>query len=610
MERLSHFFEGVGLRDVYRIYRLSVPHVKTYWKRFALAYLALFAATIMNLLKPWPLKLIFDYILLNKPMPHRIMFLTAMAGNEKMTLLAILCTSIVVIFFLEGLFTFTRKYFMASAGERAINDIRQQVFGHLQMLQSGTGRSADFVVRLTSDIDALKLLLTQHTQTFVNYFATFTGIAVTMFLLDRQLTLLALAVTPPLYLISLYFSVKVAELTRMKREKESELASFVQETMTSKEVVQAFAREEQEKKRFEEEIGGSLDASLKSIRVSKGFGRTVEVIIAVGTALVVYLGARRALAGHITPGDLIVFVSYLRELYKPVGGLSELIIDFSSSLVSGGRVAEILETKVSVAEAPDAREAPPFTGEVVFEEVTFGYVPGEPVLHDLSFKAASGAMLALIGSSGTGKSTVVNLLLRFHDPWRGRVLIDGQDIRRYTLKSLREQISVVLQEPLLFPRTIRENIAYGKPEASFEDIAAAAKAAQAHDFIMRLPGGYDTPLKEGANNLSGGQRQRIALARAILKNAPLFVLDEPVAGLDALTEERLTETLDRLMRGKTSFVIAHRFSTVMRAELILMIEEGRIVEQGTHEQLLAGSERYRQLYNLQMPESSEQGGAQ
>jgi ABC-type multidrug transport system fused ATPase/permease subunit len=343
---------------------------------------------------------------------------------------------------------------------------------------------------------------------------------------------------------------------------------------------------------------------LKSIRVSKGFGRTVEVIIAIGTALVVYLGARRVLAGSITPGDLIVFVSYLRELYKPVGGLSELIIDFSSSLVSGGRVAEILDTKVSVAEAPDAGEAPPFKGEVVFERVTFGYLPGEPVLQDLSFKANPGAMLALIGSSGTGKSTVVNLLLRFHDPWTGRILIDGQDIRRYTLKSLREQISVVLQEPLLFPRTIRENISYGNPEASFEDLIAAAKAAQAHDFIIRLPDGYDTSLKEGGANLSGGQRQRIALARAILKNAPLFVLDEPVAGLDAITETKLTETLDPLMRGRTSFVIAHRFSTVMRAELILMIEEGRILEQGTHEQLLSRSERYRHLYDLQVPGSS------
>ncbi len=221
------------------------------------------------------------------------------------------------------------------------------------------------------------------------------------------------------------------------------------------------------------------------------------------------------------------------------------------------------------------------------------------MLHDLSFKAKAGERVALIGSSGTGKSTVVNLLLRFYDPWRGRIMIDGTDIRRYTLKSLRQQISVVLQEPLLFRRTIRENIAYGKPEAGLEEITAAAKAAQAHDFIMRLPGGYETFLKEDGANLSGGQRQRIALARAILKNAPILVFDEPVTGLDAETEAKLYETEDRILKGKTVFIIAHRFSTIMRADLILMIEEGRIVEQGTHEQLMVGSDRYRKLYDLQ-----------
>ena len=257
------------------------------------------------------------------------------------------------------------------------------------------------------------------------------------------------------------------------------------------------------------------------------------MIIALGTAIVVYLGARGVLAGHITPGDLLVFISYLRDLYKPVGGLSELMIDFSGSLVGGERVAEILETEVKVTDAPDAVDAPPFRGEVIFENVTFAYDPGIPVLQNLSFKASPGERVALIGSSGTGKSTIVNLLLRFYDPAEGGILIDGQDIRCYTLKSLREQISVVLQEPVLFHRTVRENIAYGKPEASFEEIVNAAKMAQAHDFIVRLSHGYDTLVSGGGTNLSGGQRQRMALARAILKNAPIFILDEPTSGLDA-----------------------------------------------------------------------------
>ncbi len=603
---LSHFLGPSELGGIPDVYRIFAPNLRRHWQRFALAYLALFAAMVMNLLKPWPLKLVFDYILLNKPMPGRIMFLSAMAGHEKLNLLIILCVGIVGIYFLEGLFTFTRKYFMAGAGERTINDIRQQVYGHLQMLESGTGRSADFVVRLTSDIDSLKLLLTQHVQTLVNYLLTFAGIAVTMFLLDWELTLVALAVTPPLYIISLHFSVKVADLTRKKRDKESEVASLVQETVASKEVVQAFAREEQEKKRFAEEIAESMDASLETMKVSKGFGRMVEVIMAIGTALVVYFGVRRALEGYITPGSLIVFVSYLRDLYKPVGGLSQLIIDLSSSLVCGKRIAELLETKIGVVEASDAVEAPPFKGEVIFEHVTFGYDPGGPVVEDLSFKATPGETIALIGASGTGKSTIVNLLLRFYDPWAGRILIDGNDIRSYTLKSLREQISVVLQEPLLFHRTVRENILYGKPDASSEELEDAGKAAQAHDFIIRLPEGYNTFLKEAGANLSGGQRQRIALARAILKSAPIFILDEPVTGLDAETEAKLSKTLDRLMKGKTSFIIAHRFSTIIKADLILMIEEGRVSEQGTHEQLLARSYRYRQLYDLQKMKSSRQ----
>jgi ATP-binding cassette, subfamily B, bacterial len=604
MQERPHLLEGITLRDIKRVYSAFAPHVRKYRRRFALAYLALLAATAMNLLKPWPLKIVFDYILLNKPMPHWIKLASSAAGDGKLILLAVLCAGIVVIFCLEGLFTFTRKYFMASGGEKAINDIRQRVFGHLQMLEHRAERSADLVVRLTSDIDSLKLLLTQHIQTFVNYFFTFVGIGVTMFLMDWQLTLSALAVAPPLYLISYYSSARVAELTRQKRTKESQVASLVQETVTSKDIVQAFAREEQEKKRFAEESQESLDAALERVRVSKGFGRTVEVIIAIGTAVVVYLGARRVLAGIITPGDLIVFVSYLRDLYKPVGGLSELMIDLSSSLICGERVAEILEVRVKVADAPDAIDAPPFRGDVVFENVAFAYEQDQAVLTDLSFKANPGEMVALIGSSGTGKSTIVNLLLRFHDPLEGRILIDGEDIRRYTLKSLREQISVVLQEPMLFHRTIRENIAYGRPEAGFEEIVNAAKAAQAHDFIVRLSDGYDTFVQEGGSNLSGGQRQRIALARAIVKNAPIFIFDEPVTGLDAGTEAKLNETLTRLMKGKTNVVIAHRFSTIMRADLILMIEEGRIAEQGTHERLLAKSDRYRQLYNLQGPDQS------
>ncbi len=598
-DKTSKTTGGIRPRDVYRVYRVLIPHVKTYWKRYLVAYFALLASVLMNLLKPWPLKLILDHILLNKPLPRQLLFLNPLAGHDKPALLAILSLGIVAIFFLEGVFTFARTYFITGAGECTMNDLRQQIFGHLQMIGHGGNGSGDLVVRLTTDINSLKQMLTRYIQTLANFVFTFVGTVVTMLFMDWRLTLQALLVVPPLYVLSLYFSARIKALTRKKREKESEVASLVQETMTSKDVVQAFAREEQEKKRFAEETTESLKATLGSMKVSRGFERAVQFLTAIGTALVVYFGALRVLAGHSTPGELIVFVSYLGDLYRPVGGFSDLILSFTAALVGGERVAEILETEIKVVDAPDAREAPPLKGEVIFERVTFGYEPDEPVLQDLSFSVKPGQLVALVGTSGTGKSTLVNLLLRFFDPWEGRILIDGEDIRRYKVKSLREQISVVLQDPLLFRRTVRENIAYGKPEASPEEIMAAAKAAQAHEFIMKLANGYDTFLDERGGNLSGGERQRIALARSILKNVPIFILDEPVTGLDADTEAKLNVTMNRLMAGKTTFVVAHHFSTILKADLILMIEEGRIVQQGRHEQLMAASDRYRRLYELQ-----------
>jgi ATP-binding cassette, subfamily B, bacterial len=404
---------------------------------------------------------------------------------------------------------------------------------------------------------------------------------------------------PPLYVMSFRFSRKVEVLEKTKRAKESEVASIVQETMTSMPVVQAFTQEDQERQRFAKATDESLMADLKKIRLSRTVRRAVQLLMASGTALVIWYGASRALVGEVTPGDLIVFAAYLKDLYGPIGGFSELVMDFLSAVVGSERIAAIIGTDMTVKDSPHAITAPPYEGAVTFEDVTFGYTPGEPVLQHLSFTVKPGQTLALVGFSGTGKSTIVNLLLRFFDPWQGRILIDGQDIRRFTLESLRRQMSVVLQESILFRRTIGENIAYGNPQARFEDIVAAAKAAQAEDFIMKLAHGYDTLVSERGINLSGGQRQRLALARAILRNAPMLILDEPVTGLDAMTESQLHTTLVRLMQGKTTFVIAHRLSTIQKADVILVIDEGKVIERGTHAELLAQSNLYHHLYSLQ-----------
>lgn len=590
------------LRSVRTIYSTFGLHIKTYWKWFLFAYVGLLGTVLMNLIKPWPLKLIFDYILLDKPLPDTMASISTIGSRDSLTLLTIVCLGIVLLAVFESLFSYTNKYFIAAAGHSMINDVRQRVFEHLQILPQsfhGASRSGDLVVRLTSDINALKKLLINSVEDLAKYGLTFASIIVMMLWMDWQLTLIAFAIVPLLYVLSFRFSGKVKVVAKQKRRKESAVASIVQETVTSMAVVQAFTQESREKKRFAKENDESLQADLTKTRLAGIFRRTVQILMAIGTALVVWYGARRVLAGGMTPGDLIVFMAYLRNLYSPIGGFSELLMNFTSDLVGGERVAEILKTDSTVRDAPDAIPAPPIRGEVAFEHVTFGYDPEKRVLQDLSFAAKPGYTVALVGSSGTGKSTVINLLLRFFDPWHGRVLIDGQDIRRFTLQSLRSQMSVVLQEPILLRRTIRENIAYGKPHARMEEIVAAAQTAQADDFILQLPQGYETHLDERGGNLSGGQRQRIALARAFLRNAPILILDEPVTGLDALTEAQLHDTLNLLMQGKTTFIIAHRFSTIKKADLILVIEDGRVVEQGTHAELLTNSGFYHYLYTLQ-----------
>ena len=503
---------------------------------------------------------------------------------------------------LDAIASFASKYYMSAIGHSLTNDVRRRVFDHLQVLPPAfhqTNQSGDLIVRLTSDINSLKSLLISSVQNVVTYIVTFAGIVAIMLWMDWRLTLVALLPVPFLYVLSSRFSGKVEAVSRTKRAKESEVASIVHETMTSMPVIRAFTQEKHEKKRFKGQSDASLAADLRKTKLAGAYGRTVNVVVAIGTSLVIWYGVKRVIDGGLSPGALIVFLAYLKDLYKPAAGVADLIMEFAASLVCGERISEVLEMESLVQDTPDSIAAPRFRGKVVFENVTFGYSAEKPVLCNLSFSAEAGMTVALIGSSGTGKTTLVNLLLRFYEPSEGRILIDGEDIRGFQVESLRKQMSVVLQESVLFRRTIRENIAYGKPEAATEEIVAAAKAAQAHDFIVSLPRGYDTVLDERGENLSGGQRQRIALARAIIRDAPILILDEPVRGLDAITEARLAETLNRLIEDRTTFIIAHRLSTVQKADLILVVEEGQVVAQGSHEKLLEESSLYRDYYALQ-----------
>lgn len=590
------------IRKLFRIYRTFGPHLMSYTKWFAIGYTGLAAMVLFKLVQPWPLKFILDNILLAKPMPSFLAGINDALGSNQLYLLTILCVATVVIAALEGFAAFMNKYYLSAAGHSVTNDIRHRVFDHLLVLPPAfhqTRKSGDLIVRLTSDINSLKTLLISSFQRFVRHILTFASVICVMLWMDWRLTIVALLTVPFLYVLSVRLSEKVEVVTKKKRSKESEVASIVQETMSSMPVVKAYVREKSEKERFAGRSDESLEADLQKSKLVILFGRSVNVIAAIGMSFVVWFGAKRVLDGALSPGDLIVFIAYLKDLYRPIGGFSDLIMELVTSTVCGERVAELLEMDASVQDAPDAIKAPPFRGEVVFDHVTFGYRPEDAVLQDLSFRVQPGWTVALVGSSGAGKTTIVNLLLRFYDPSQGLILIDGQDLRRFQVKSLRKQISVVLQESVLFRRTIRENIAFGKPDATFDQIEVAASAAQAHDFIMKLPDSYETVLDERAENLSGGQRQRIALARAIIRDAPILILDEPVTGLDAITEEKLVETLNRLFENRTTFVIAHRLSTVKRADLILVVEEGLVTAQGTHDELLKQSSLYRNLYTLQ-----------
>jgi ATP-binding cassette subfamily B protein len=585
-----------------RVWRTFAPDLFRHWRLLSIAIFGMILSVASELARPWPLKLVFDYVLLGHSLPPRFAWLSRFVGSEPVQLLLPICGLIVLVAATNAFFSYMNKYLMSVVGETVVVSVRERIFVHLQALSLNfheKSRSGDLVVRLTSDINKLKRLLIDSIQDMGSHIIRLVGISITMMWMDWKLSLVAFAVLPLLYAATHFFSQRVHEQQKDKRSRESDVASIVTENMLSISLIQAYQAEGTERARFQKQNLKSLDAEIRTAQLSKSFKRAVQITIALGTALVIYFGARRALGGAMSPGDLLVFTAYLKDLYGPIDKFSEILVDLASAVVSGERLVELVDQPVVIKDAPDAKPAPSLHGDVEFRDVSFAYKKGQMVLKHLSFKARAGQMVALVGSSGAGKSTMANLILRFYDPTEGAVLVDGNDIRGYTLVSLRRQITVLLQDTHLFRKTIGENIALGRPDASEEDVVAAAKAAQAHDFIMALPNGYDTLIEERGVNFSGGQKQRLTIARAILRNSPILILDEPTTGLDALAEAQINQALQRLMYARTTFVIAHRFSTIINADHILMVEEGKITEEGTHEELLERSTTYRNLYELQ-----------
>jgi ATP-binding cassette, subfamily B, bacterial len=570
----------------------------------AVALAGALAEATADLLQPWPLKILFDQVFSHRQMPALVKSIVSrlLAGTDTQGVLLFVLFGVVGVTVLSALGSFVQDFVMPRVGHWMMHDLRCALYWHIQRLSLAyhdERRMGDLMSTLTGDIQSVRELVESAlVGLFINTLAI-AGMVTIMLSMDWRFALLPLSVTPFLGALIFIFTRRIKKASRAVRKREGAVTSVAQEVLASIRVVQAFTREDYEQARFERENVQRVNAGIRARTLEAQLKPGIEIMVAVGTALVIWFGARQVLAGTLQPGGLLVFLAYVTRLYRPIKEMSKQLDTVGRATVGFERILEILETERTVADLPGARPAGTLAGGIAFEHVAFSYRKAEPALEDISFIASPGQMIAIVGSTGAGKTTLLSLIPRFHDAAKGRILLDGKDVTSYTLASVRSQMSLVLQETVLFYGSVRDNIAYGRPEASFEEIQAAAEAANADGFIRALPNGYDTLIGERGVTLSGGERQRIAIARAMIRNAPIVLLDEPTTGLDASSEALVLEALARLTQSKTSIVIAHRLSTIMRADCILVIEHGHIVERGTHHELIRQEGRYAQLARLQ-----------
>ena len=568
------------------LYIRLLQYAKPYIGKMLLGVFCLLAATACQLFLPWVIKDVIDQVLIAKDM----------------TMLNLIVVGVLFLFTLRGVFLYCQQYLMSFVAEKIVIDIREHFYRQLQKLSLGyyeRRKTGPLMSHFTNDIGGLQSAIVGQGVDFVTEAFILIFSIASMFYINWQLTLLTFIAVPLIAVAIDRIGRKIRNIGGEVQERASEFTSLLQEVLAGVRVVKSFAREEHELERFQYQNMRNFRTSMKSVRTGALLNPIVELLAASGITVIMWYGGREVINGDLTSGALVAFLIYAINMSNPLKRLSRTYAALQRSLAAADRVFKVIDLEPEVKDRDDAIQMQRIRGEVKFDQVCFSYNPDEPIICGLTFTAKPGQMIAIVGPSGAGKTTLVNLIPRFYDVSSGEIRIDGQDIRDVTQQSLREQIGIVPQETLLFSGDIRSNIRYGRLDATDEEIEIAAKAANVHEFIDRLPLGYETEVGERGTQLSGGQRQRVAIARAILKNPRILILDEATSALDSESERLVQDALDHLMKDRTSFIIAHRLSTIYRADIILVMEDGCIVESGTHKDLLDKSGVYANLYHTQ-----------